>query len=209
MKAPTNRDVPADSPLTANAEFRNPHSILNRLARLMWNIVWILFYRWTPPRLGAPWRRLILRCFGARIGRTWIHPSTRIWAPWRLQCGDDVFIDRGCNLYNAFGISVGNRVVISMECFLCTASHDYSKVDFPLIGAPIVVGSDCWIAAQSFLMPGIQIGHGSVVGARSVVTKDVCELGVVAGNPARFICTRKISRDTSLGTGGPQNGTVS
>ncbi len=189
-------ESPGDTPtlpLTANAEFRNPHSLWNRTGRLLWNIVWVLLYRWTPPRLGMPWRKLILRCFGAKLGNTWIHPSTRIWAPWKLQSGDDVFIDRGCNLYNAYGIMIADRVVISMEAFLCTASHDHTKRDFPLIGKPIRIESDCWIAAQCFIMPGVRIGIGSVVGARGVVVKDVASLQIVAGNPAVEVGIRSMS----------------
>ncbi len=166
----------------------------NRLGRLLWNVTFLFLVRWTPPRLAMPWRKLVLRLFGARLGRTWIHPSVRIWAPWLLTSGNDVFIDRGCQLYNIYGIEIGDRVVISMQSTLCTASHDHRVRDFRLIGERIIVESDCWIAAQAFIVPGVRIGTGSVVGARSVVTKDVPRMTIVAGNPARAVGDRKIEK---------------
>jgi putative colanic acid biosynthesis acetyltransferase WcaF len=192
INRPNEKGPRADEPLTANADFRSPHSFKNRLGRLLWNCVYILAYRWTPPRLGMPWRKLVLRCFGAQIKRTWLHPSTRIWAPWLLKAGDDVFVDRECNLYNAYGIEICDRVVISMECFLCTASHDHTKRDFPLIGGAIVVESDSWIAAQVFVAPNVRIGAGSVIGARSVLTRDTKQQSIMAGNPARIVAIRKV-----------------
>lgn len=143
-----------------------------------------------------PFRKLLLVLFGAQLGRTWIHPSTRIWAPWLLKSGDDVFIDRDCDLYNAYGIEIGNRVVISQSAFLCTASHDHTISDFPLIGGPIRVGSGSWIAIQALVLPGIHLGANCVVGARSVVTRDVDPSTVVAGNPAKPIGPRQMKKDS-------------
>ncbi len=60
----------------------------------------------------------------------------------------------------------------------------------PLFFKPIVIGSQSWIAARSFIAPGLTIGEGCVVGAYSVVTKNVLDWTVVAGNPAKFIKTR-------------------
>jgi putative colanic acid biosynthesis acetyltransferase WcaF len=128
--------------------------------------------------------------FGARLGKCWLHPSVRIWAPWKLKIGDDVYIDQGVFLYNAYGCEIKDRVIISAEAVLCTVSHDYTVPSYPLIGRPIVVGSDCWIATRAFISPGVSVGTGAVVGACAVATKDVSPWAVVAGNPARFIKAR-------------------
>jgi virginiamycin A acetyltransferase len=53
-----------------------------------------------------------------------------------------------------------------------------------------VVGHDVWIGAEALVMPGVRIGHGAVVGARAVVTRDVPDYAVVAGNPARIVRRR-------------------
>ena len=172
--------------------FRNPHSLRNKLGRLTWSIVYWTIYRWTPPRLGMPLRKFILKIFGARIGKSWIHPSTVIWAPWLLTIEDDSYVDRNCNLYNAYGIQIGTRVIISFQTTLCTASHDYKQIGYPLIGGPIVAEQDSWIAAAAFICPGVRIGEGAVVAACSVVTRDAPSWQVVGGNPAKVIKKRTI-----------------
>lgn len=174
-----------------NESFKNPHSFGNKLGRLVWNVVYVLLYKFTPPRLGMWWRRLVLLAFGARIGKSWIHPSTRIWAPWNLNIGNSVYVDQRCYLYNTFPITIKDRVIVSFGCVLCTPSHDYLQPDYPLIGGPIEIESDSWLMAESFVCPGVRIGIGGVVAARSVVTKDVKSLTVVAGSPAKFIKSRK------------------
>ena len=110
-----------------------------------------------------------------------------------LLRSDDVYIDRRVNLYNAFGIRIGSRVVISQGTFLCSATHDYRDPCYRLRGAPIVIEDDCWIAAEAFIAPGVRIGTGAVVGARAVVIKDVGPWTVVAGNPARALRPRVLT----------------
>jgi putative colanic acid biosynthesis acetyltransferase WcaF len=109
-----------------------------------------------------------------------------------LQAGDDVAIDRRVNLYNAYGIKLGDRVIISQGAFLCSATHDYRDPCYALAGGCITVEDDCWIAAEAFIGPGVTIGQGAVVGARAVVVKNVPAWTVVAGNPARVIRERAL-----------------
>jgi putative colanic acid biosynthesis acetyltransferase WcaF len=173
------------------ANFRNPHSQRNKIGRAIWNIAWLLLFRPTPQFMGG-WRSWLLKRFGAQIGFARLHQSVRIWAPWRLRLGMHVYIDRDVNLYNAYGISIGDRAVISLGSFLCSASHDYTLSTYPLIGGEIVVGNDVWIAADAFVAPGKKIGDGAVVGARAVVVQDVEPWTVVAGNPAKLIRQREL-----------------
>lgn len=182
---------------TAPASFKNPHSTRSKLGRLAWGFAYWGLYRWTPPRRGMLIRRWILKMFGAKFGKSWLHPSTLIWAPWLLEVGDECFVDARCNLYNAFGISLQDRSIISFGTTLCTATHDYEDATYPLTGGKISIGSDCWITAECFIGPGITVPNGVVVGARSVVTKSPQEWTVVAGNPAREIrkrCLRNPAR---------------
>jgi putative colanic acid biosynthesis acetyltransferase WcaF len=173
-----------------NDEFQNPHTLSNKFGRVLWTIAFNLLYRWTPPRLGMPWRRMILWLFGAKIGKSWLHPSTRLWAPWQLEVGDSVYIDHGCYLYNPYPIRIHDRVIVSFGCVLCTPSHDYTQPQYPLVGDQIVIESDCWLMAEAFVCPGVHVHEGSVVAARAVVTRDVAPLTVVGGNPAKFIKNR-------------------
>ena len=96
-----------------------------------------------------------------------------IWAPWNLEAGDQCGVANRVILYNQARIRLGRRVVISQGAHLCTGTHDYEDPGFPLRAEPIVVGDQAWIAAESFVHPGVVIGEGAVIGARSVVTKDV------------------------------------
>jgi putative colanic acid biosynthesis acetyltransferase WcaF len=82
---------------------------------------------------------------------------------------------------------------VSQYSFLCTASHDYHRRNLPLITAPIEIGSHAWIAADSFIAPGVTIGEGSVVGARSSVYRDVPPWVVAAGNPATKLKDRVLN----------------
>jgi putative colanic acid biosynthesis acetyltransferase WcaF len=165
-------------------------SLGNRAARVIWGFVYWTLFRPSPPPLHE-WRAMLLRCFGARLGRaTHIYPGARIWAPWNLDCGDAVGVASGATLYNQGMISLGARVVVSQGVYLCSGTHDYEAVGFPLYTRPIIVGAEAWLAAECFVHPGVSIGDGVVVGARSVVVKDVPAWTVVAGNPAKFLKNR-------------------
>ncbi|HEX8523543.1 MAG TPA: DapH/DapD/GlmU-related protein [Tepidisphaeraceae bacterium] len=174
---------------TDPARFSNPHSRANRIARMGWMLAYTLLFRPTPWFMGA-WRTWLLRRFGARIGYARLHASARIWAPWLLEIGDEVWIDMNVNLYNAFGLKIGNRVVVSQNTFLCSATHDYTDPRYRLTGGRITIEDDCWVAADAFVAPGVTVRQGAVVGARAVVTKEVPPWTVVAGNPAKVIKQR-------------------
>ena len=167
-------------------------SLRNRLARVIWNFVCALFFRWSPRPLHG-WRRFVLSCFGAKLGKgCHIYPKAIIWAPWNLEVGEETGVADGAILYNQAPIKLGRRVVISQGAHLCTGTHDYEKPGFPLYAKPITVGDHAWIAAESFVHPGVSIGEGSVVGARSVVTKDMPPWMVCAGHPCQPIKPRRL-----------------
>ncbi|WP_206171660.1 hypothetical protein [Thiorhodococcus mannitoliphagus] len=91
-------------------------------------------------------------------------------------------------------ISLGRNSTVSQYSFLCTASHDYTKETMPLMTAPITVGADAWITADVFVGPGVTIGDGVVVTARSSVFDDLPSWTVVRGNPAVFVKVRRFER---------------
>lgn len=188
---------------TRLSEFRNPYSFRNKAGRLTWGIVYRLFFRTAVHPYGDGWRNLLLKGFGADVGvRSWVHPRAVVWAPWCLSVGDDTCISSGVDVYNAHGVVLGDRVVVSQRTFLCTVTHDIEAVDFSLKGASITIKNDCWIAAEAFIHPGVTIGEGAVVGARAVVVKDVPPWSVVAGNPARVVKQRVITAETGRGENG-------
>ena len=167
-----------------------------KLRRLLWLLVWGAFASWLPYFIGVGWRVLLLKCFGMKhCGHVSVYPSARVWAPWNVEMGSYVAIDDQVNLYSADKITIGTKVAISREAFICTASHDITKPNRPLVTAPITICDGVWIGARAIILPGVTIGEGAVVAAGSVVTKDVEPWTVVGGNPAKFIKKRELKDD--------------
>lgn len=163
-----------------------------KLRRLAWMPFDFLLF-WKGPRLLSKARVWALRLFGAKIGqRVLILGGVKVWCPWNLEIGDFSAIGFDVEIYNFAKVTIGEHTVISQYVYICTASHDYKFIDMPLFFTPIFIGSQVWIAARSFIAPGISIGEGCVVGAYSIVTKDVLGWSVVAGNPATLIRTRTL-----------------
>lgn len=163
----------------------------NKLARLCWNITYLLLFRPFGSSLLMPWRKLILLIFGAKLGKGCnIYSSVRIWAPWNLTMGDDSCMAPEVDCYNVAKISIGDRSTISQKSYLCTASHDISDPFHRLITSPIEIEDQVWVAADAFVGMGVRIGQGAVVGARSAVFKDVKPWTVVGGNPSHVINKR-------------------
>lgn len=170
----------------------SPHSTRNKLARVLWGVVWVLFYRPSPKPCHF-WRRFLLRIFGARIApNAYPHASAKIWAPWNLEMGDFSCLSHHVDCYCVAKIKIGAHATVSQYSYLCTASHDIEAPDMPLVTAPITIGDGAWITADVFVGPGVSIGEGAVVGVRSTVLKDVEPWAVVAGNPVRFIKHRNL-----------------
>lgn len=174
------------------SKYENRLSFGNRMGRAIWNVVWLIFFR-ASPVICFPWRRFLLRLFGARIGKkASIYPSAKIWAPWNLEMGDYSCLSRSVDCYSVDKIIIGTNATVSQYAYLCTASHDITDPHMKLVTAPITIGNGAWICASAFIGPGIKVGEGAVAGACSVVTKDIPAWMVVGGNPACIIKKRDI-----------------
>ena len=168
-------------------------SLKNRVLRLLWGIVYNLFFRFSP-RPCHVWRAFLLKLFGANLGRgCHIYPKAVIWAPWNLSCGDETGVADHAILYTQAPIYLGKRCVISQGSHLCTGTHDYTQRGFPLTAAPIIIGDDAWVAAEAFVHGGVTIGAGSVIAARAVVNKDIPEWMICAGHPCKPIKPRVLN----------------
>jgi len=156
----------------------------------LWWLFEALFVLATPQYMFG-WRRLALILFGAKIGKhVLIRPGVRVTYPWNLTIGDYVWIGDDTTLYSVAEISVGSHSVISQGAYLCAGTHNYADVSFPFIRAPISIAGECWIGARAFIGPGVEIGHAAVIGAGSIVMKNVGAATIVAGNPAKFVDRR-------------------
>ncbi len=155
----------------------------NRIARVVWNFVAIVFFRPSPKPMHA-WRSFLLRLFGAKVGKNvHVYPGVRIWAPWNLELHDACGIAGGVILYSQGKITIGARSVVSQGSHICTGTHDFTLEGFPLITKPIFIDKEVWIAAECFIHPGVKINEGCVIGARSVVSKDMPAWMVCSGHP--------------------------
>lgn len=166
--------------------------------RVLWTYLLEPMVRWWPKSF-SPLRVAALRLMGAKVASTCtILPGVKVLMPWNLVLEDHVAIGRGVDLYNFALIHVKQSSVISQGSYLCTGSHDFEHPHMPLTYQPIVVGSECWLAADVFVCPGVTIADGSVVGARSVVSKSLKEgWTVYAGQPCRSVRPRKMKANAA------------
>ena len=168
-------------------------SAKNKIGRVVWNIVWGVFGR-TSPKLFHPWRSMLLRLFGAKVGvEVHVYPTAKIWAPWNLEIDDRGCIGESVDCYCVDKIRIGAGSTVSQYSFLCSASHDFTDVNLPLVAAPITIGDYVWVTADVFVAPGVEIKDRAVVLARSSVFNDVESGVVVKGNPAKYLRERDLT----------------
>ena len=117
-----------------------------------------------------------------------------LFPPFYTDCGrnihieKNVFINSGCHFQDQGGVYIGEGSLIGHNVIIATLNHDmdpYHRAD--LHPKPVHIGKRVWIGSGSILLPGVTIGDNSIVGAGSIVTKDVAPDTIVAGNPAKFI----------------------
>tara|TARA_B110000908_G_C10234037_1_gene442253 strand:- start:1454 stop:1990 length:537 start_codon:yes stop_codon:yes gene_type:complete len=169
----------------ANRKIKN-YTVKEYFLRFLWSIFSKTLLL-IPNPLYAP-KRLLLKCFGAHIGKNvHIHSSVKIMCPWNLSIGNDSAIGSGVILYCLGIVRIGERVTISQYSHLCAGTHDYKRADRRLLKLPIDVCDDVWVCANVFIGPNVAIGSGSIVGAGSVVTREISSRVIVQGNPAQTV----------------------
>tara|TARA_B110000046_G_scaffold54204_1_gene60629 strand:+ start:9686 stop:10228 length:543 start_codon:yes stop_codon:yes gene_type:complete len=172
--------------------FKLPKNFRGRNAFVvqLWWLVQALFFKPSPQFLYG-FRRFLLRLFGAKIGKkVIIRPSAQITYPWKVTIGDYSWIGDEVVLYSLGEIEIGANTVISQKSYICTGSHDYLQIDFPIFAKKITIKDECWLATDVFVAPGITIDKGTVVGARSSVYKDLPANKICMGSPTEIIKDR-------------------
>lgn len=175
--------------------YDSPWTVKMRIKMLCWEYVWMLFCLWTPKPLND-WRLFWLRLFGARIhGRPFVHQRARIAIPWNLIMHDHACLGDRTNAYSLGEIEIHAHATVAQEVYLCTGTHQFDHPALPLQTAKITIGGHAFVGARAFVLPGVTIGERAVIGACSLVTKDVPADTIAAGNPARVIKPRPGSKD--------------
>jgi putative colanic acid biosynthesis acetyltransferase WcaF len=177
-----------NAPLDAS-EFRSLEGgpsfpLRHRILRAVWNMTWLTLASWTPPAF-RPWRRLLLRLFGAKLDAdTDVRGSARVWYPPNLVMRHRAILAARVNCYNMALIEVGEWAIVSQGAHLCGGTHNPDDPNFQLLAKPIRIGRGAWIAAEAFVGPGVTVGDRAVLGARAVAAKDLAADTIYVGNPA-------------------------
>ena len=157
--------------------------------QLWWSVQYLLFK--PSPQVFYGFRRFILRLFGAQIGKkVIIRPSATITYPWKVKIGDYSWIGDDVELYSLGEIVIGSNTVISQRSYICAGTHDYKRIDFPLRSEKIVIEDECWIATDVYVAPGVTVGKGTIVGARSSVFRSLPAGKICVGSPAAVVKER-------------------
>jgi putative colanic acid biosynthesis acetyltransferase WcaF len=176
-------------------KFKLPKNFRGRSSLIVqiWWVIQATLFKWSPQILYG-WRRFLLRLFGAKIGKkVLVRPSVTITYPWKVCVGDYSWIGDNVELYSLGDIKIGNNTVISQKSYLCSGTHKLTDSTFKILSNPINIGNEVWIASDVFVSPGIEIGDGTVVGARSTVFNNLPPGKICYGNPAKPMKDRPIS----------------
>lgn len=145
--------------------------------------------------------------FGAKRIRRWVA------TPLFDRSGRDINVEHGADFASGRGIEIGDRSGLGVNCRIgpcrigrnvmmgpdvvfVTGNHEFSRTDVPMIDQggqgpkPIEIGDDVWIGTRVVVLPGVRVGDGAILAAGAIVTKDVPEFAIVAGNPARVVRLR-------------------
>lgn len=132
--------------------------------------------------------------FMGRILDKPLDESTTVLPPLYIDYGKPVtigkrcFIQQCCTFFGRGGIEIGDDVFIGPKCNLITINHDVNPDNrSATYGKPIKIEDKVWLGINATVLPGVTLGYGCIVGANSVVTKNVPPMTIVAGNPARII----------------------
>lgn len=168
------------SPFQGAASFPLRHRIL----RLAWALTWKVLASWTPPPLHR-WRIFLVNIFGGHVAPScFLYGSARIWYPPHLTMAHAATLGPCVDCYSMGPIEIGAYAVVSQRAFLCTGTHDIHHESFQIGARPISIGANSWIAAEAFVGPGVNVGEGAVLGARSAAFRDLKPWTVYQGNPA-------------------------
>ena len=138
-------------------------------------------------------RNMTARCFAPGIDRS-VNIEKGASFSSKVVAGKKSNI--GMNAYIQGETVIGNYVMMGPECNIWTVNHMTSRTDIPMCEQGdakemrVVIDDDVWIGSRVTILPGVHIGKGCIIGAGAIVSKDIPDYSVAAGNPARVVKTR-------------------
>ena len=151
------------------------------------------FLKFIPGKIGCFYRKFFLPYKSGSSSFIW--DGVHIDSPSKLTIGNNVSINRGCIINAGGDVSVSDDVLIGPEVIIYSQNHIYKNLEKKIseqgyLMSSVLISDNVWIGARSIILPGVKIGSNSIIGAGSVVTKDVPSNCVYAGNPAKLIKQR-------------------
>jgi maltose O-acetyltransferase len=134
-------------------------------------------------------RRLLAEIFGKETD-AWVQPPFFCDYGTNIVLGTKVFFNFNCVVLDVAPVTIGSNVLFGPSVQIYTATHPVSAAErrkWLESAKPITIGSDVWVGGGAIVCPGVTIGDRSVIGAGSVVTRDIPSDVIAAGNPARVI----------------------
>lgn len=135
-------------------------------------------------------RRLLVDLFGEKGGDTvWMQPPFYCDYGSNIELGERVFFNFNCVVLDVCRVRIGSFTLFGPAVQIYTPLHPMNAIERrgKEYGAPIEIGSDVWVGGGAVILPGVKIGSRSVIGAGSIVTRDIPEDVFAAGNPCRVV----------------------
>tara|TARA_E500000331_G_scaffold182672_1_gene176035 strand:- start:25859 stop:26353 length:495 start_codon:yes stop_codon:yes gene_type:complete len=143
-----------------------------------------------PGRTGCIIRNFFLPYKNGKNVSIW--EGTHIDSPSKLELGNNVSINRRSVIHAGGGVRISDNVLIGPGVVIYSQNHNFHQKDINInlqgySKEEVIINENVWIGAQSIILPGVNVGSNSIIGAGSLVKKDVESNTIVAGNPAKFI----------------------
>ena len=149
--------------------------------------------------LSMAWRYVLLKRLGMihlADGYVIVQPNVVIFTPEKLTIGERVTINENSYLECKGGVVIGNDVMVGHDVSILSNTHNFNEIGVPMnlqgeTSKSVIIGNNVWIGAKATILLGITIGDNAIIGANSLVNKDVPEGAIVGGVPAKVIRMRE------------------
>lgn len=139
------------------------------------------------------YRRQIIHKLLGQVGENVnIHPSFHCDYGFPITVGDNFYANYDCIILDVCPVTIGDNVMLGPRVCIYTAEHPLDaavRASGVESGKPVTIGNNVWIGGNTIINPGVKIGHNTVIGSGSVVTKDIPDNVIAAGNPCRILRT--------------------